>query len=181
MRFFFSAKMSNFVEAYKTLSDMKRINILIAFFVMIASIQAQDSQAEISALTSFGEKIESDGALSVTDMSDKYQMLAANDTLQTKFKATVKQVCQSKGCWMKLELANGEQTMVRFKDYGFFMPKDIAGKEVIVNGKAYVEEMSVADQQHYAKDGGKSEEEIAKITKVQKTFSFEADGVLVEK
>ena len=36
---------------------------------------------------------------------------------------------------MKLDLENGEEAMVKFKDYGFFMPKDIAGEEVIVNGK----------------------------------------------
>lgn len=159
---------------------MKRINILIAFLVMVVNIHAQDSQAEISTLVSFGDKISPEQALSVENMTEKYQNMAASDSLQLKFKAVVTEVCQSSGCWMKLELANGEQTMVRFKDYSFFMPKDIAGKEVIVNGKAFVEEMRVADQQHYAKDGGKSEEEIAKITELKRTFSFEADGVLLE-
>jgi len=159
---------------------MKRINIFLIFFLMIFGIQAQDSQPENAALTSFGEKIAATGALNAQDMMDKYQILAVNDTLQTKFKATVTEVCQSKGCWMKLELEDGSKTMVRFKDYGFFMPKDIAGKQVIVNGKAFVEEMSVADQQHYAKDGGQSKEEIAKITSPKKTFGFEADGVLLE-
>jgi len=100
--------------------------------------------------------------------------------MQVKFTATVKEVCKSMGCWMKLELDNGEQTMVRFKDYGFFMPKDIEGQEVIVNGLAFVEEMSVEDQRHYAKDAGKSEAEIAKILATKKTFGFEADGVLVK-
>ena len=52
----------------------------------------------------------------------------------------------------------------RFKDYGFFMPTDAAGKEVIVDGKAFVNEVSVADLKHYAEDAGKSPEEIAKIT-----------------
>ena len=69
--------------------------------------------------------------------------------------------------------------MVKFKDYGFFMPKDIAGKEVIINGKAYVEEVSVDEQRHYAEDAGKTKEEIAKITEPKRTFSFEADGVLI--
>ena len=60
------------------------------------------------------------------------------------------------------------------------MPKDIKGKEVIVNGLAFVEEMSVKDQKHYAKDGGKSEAEIAEITSPKKTLGFEADGVLLK-
>ncbi len=68
----------------------------------------------------------------------------------------------------------------KYTDYGFFMPKNIEGQKVIVNGKAFVEEMSVNDQRHYAKDGGKSAEEIAQITQPKKTYGFEADGVLLE-
>ena len=82
---------------------------------------------------------------------------------------------------MKLKLENGEEAMVKFKDYGFFMPKDIAGKEVIVNGLAFIEEMSVEEQKHYAEDAGESKEVIAAITAPKKTYRFEADGVLLKK
>ena len=51
--------------------------------------------------------------------------------------------------------------------------------EVIVNGKAYVTEVSVEEQRHYLEDAGKSAEEIAAITEPKKTYSFEADGVLL--
>jgi len=68
---------------------------------------------------------------------------------------------------------------VKFKDYAFFMPKNIAGKEVIVNGKAFVNEVPVEEQRHYAEDAGQTAEEVAKITEPKKTFSFEADGVLL--
>ena len=80
---------------------------------------------------------------------------------------------------MVVELPEGEQAMVRFKNYGFFMPFDILEKEVVLNGLAFVEEMSVEDQKHYAKDAGKSADEIAKISTPKRTFSFEASGVLV--
>ena len=95
-----------------------------------------------------------------------------------KFLATVNEVCQAKGCWMLLDIGAGE-AMVKFKDYGFFMPKNIADKEVIVNGKAFVSEVSIEEQRHYAEDAGKSDEEIAAITQVKKTLSLEADGVLL--
>ena len=95
-----------------------------------------------------------------------------------KFTTKVNEVCQSKGCWMLLDLGEDE-AMVRFKDYGFFMPKNIADREVIVNGKAYVSEMSIDEQRHYAEDAGKTQEEIEAINEVKKTLSFEADGVLV--
>jgi hypothetical protein len=69
--------------------------------------------------------------------------------------------------------------MVKFKDYGFFVPRDIAGREVVVNGIAFVGEMSIEDQQHYAKDAGKTAEEIAAIGSIRKAYGFEADGVLI--
>ena len=71
--------------------------------------------------------------------------------------------------------------MVRFKDYGFFMPLDAAEKEVIVAGKAYVKETSVDELRHYAEDAGKTQEEIALITEPKKEFAFEANGVLMKK
>ncbi len=159
---------------------MKRINTLLVFLVTICAVNAQNHQSTTSGMAAFGAEIEADGALNVQEMAEKYQVLAVNDTLRTKFMATVTNVCQAKGCWMKLQLQDGTEAMVKFKDYAFFMPTDIAGKEVIVNGKAFVEEMGIEDQKHYAKDAGKSEAEIARITTPLKSFGFEADGVLLK-
>lgn len=82
---------------------------------------------------------------------------------------------------MKLPLDNTTETMVRFKDYGFFMPLDSKGKEVIVEGKAFVKETSVDELKHYAEDAGKSKEEIAKITESKVEYAFLANGVLMKK
>ncbi|QAA80973.1 DUF4920 domain-containing protein [Aequorivita sp. H23M31] len=127
---------------------------------------------------SFGDSITDDAVLSKAEMTEKFKNLKPGDTLNLKFASDVKEVCQKKGCWMKLDL-DDEEAMVRFKDYGFFMPKDIAGQKIIVAGKAYVEEMSVEDQQHYAEDAGKTHEEIAEITQPKITYAFEANGVLI--
>lgn len=127
---------------------------------------------------SIGDEITDKEVLTKSQMAEKFKSLKTGDTLNLKFSSEVKEVCQKKGCWMKVDMGE-EAAMVRFKDYGFFMPKDIAGQEIILNGKAYIEEMSVEDQRHYAEDGGKSEEEIAAITEVKRTLAFEADGVLI--
>ena len=81
---------------------------------------------------------------------------------------------------MKMDLADKKESFVRFKDYGFFVPVDADQSEAIISGRAYVEEISVAEQKHYAKDGGKSQEEIDKITTPKVTYAFEADGVLIQ-
>jgi hypothetical protein len=72
-----------------------------------------------------------------------------------------------------------EEAMVKFKDYGFFMPMDITGEEIIVEGMAFVEEVSVDEQRHYAEDAGETAEEIAKITEPKRTLSFVSNGVLI--
>ncbi len=166
---------------------MKQFNILIGVLAVMISCQSvekknqsQETSEQVVTYDSFGAEIEAEGAKSDQDMLAFYQNLPEADTLNTKFSAVVTDVCQSKGCWMKLQLEDGTQAMVRFKDYGFFVPKDIAGKEVIVDGKAFVDMMSVEDQRHYAEDEGKSAEDIAAITEPKKTFSFEASGVLIK-
>ena len=107
------------------------------------------------------------------------EKLTVKDSLQAQITGTIKEVCQVKGCWMKVGLTTGEEVLVRFKDYGFFVPTNSSGKSVVMNGKAFIEEMSVEDQKHYAEDEGASEEEIKKITKPKNTYRFEADGVLI--
>ena len=127
---------------------------------------------------SIGDKISDDAAISSAELLEKYQSMKIGDTLNLKFTSEVKEVCQKKGCWMKVDLGEKE-AMVRFKDYGFFMPKDITGQEIIMEGKAYIEEMSVEDQRHYAEDGGATSEEALAITEPKRTLSFEANGVLI--
>ncbi|TWO32648.1 DUF4920 domain-containing protein [Seonamhaeicola sediminis] len=128
---------------------------------------------------SFGKEIIDDDAIASTSMLSHFKEMNVGDSINSKMIAKVNDVCQAKGCWMTLDLGNGEEAMVKFKDYGFFVPKDIAGKQVIVNGKAFVIEVPVDELRHYAEDAGKSIEEIAAITEPKKTFSFEADGVLI--
>ena len=79
-----------------------------------------------------------------------------------------------------MQLDTGEeQVFVKFKDYGFFVPTDASG-DAIVEGKAYLEEVTVEELQHMAKDGGKTEAEIAAITEPKRELRFMADGVLIK-
>jgi Domain of unknown function (DUF4920) len=136
---------------------------------------------KVGDYTSIGQKISENEVMTKEELLSKYATLKPGDTLNVKFKSTINDVCQNKGCWMKLDLSGSKETFVKFKDYGFFMPLDSKNSEVIVNGKAFVSMESVADQQHYAEDAGKSKAEIAKITTPKSIFSFLSDGVLLKK
>ena len=126
-----------------------------AFILMllVVGVNLQAQKAE-----SFGEKIKKDGAIS-----------------------TIDEACKKKGCWMNVDLGNNREMMVRFKDYGFFVPKDCDGGTAIMQGFAHKEVLSVEMLRHYAEDGGKSKEEIMKITEPETRLSFEAEGVLIYK
>ena len=126
----------------------------------------------------FGDQISDEAVFTEEEMAMKFKSLKPGDTINAKFTSEVKEVCQKKGCWMKIDMGD-QEAMVRFKDYAFFMPKDIAGREIIVSGRAYIEEMSVENLQHYAEDAGKTPEEIAEITEPKRTLAFEANGVLI--
>ncbi len=129
----------------------------------------------------FGDSIQANSPiLSQKEMSDKYKNLKAGDTLAVQFKSKIEEVCQKKGCWMSLSLDEGQKSFVKFKDYAFFVPMNAGEHEVIVSGKAYVNVVSVDELKHYAKDGGKSEAEIAQITEPKITYSFMADGVSIQ-
>ncbi|WP_100616080.1 DUF4920 domain-containing protein [Confluentibacter citreus] len=134
---------------------------------------------DIVAFASFGKSFSKDDALEPMDAIMQYEIMSVGDTIDSKITAKVSSVCQAKGCWMTLDLENGKEIMVKFKDYGFFVPKDIVGKEVVINGLAFIDEMPVDEQQHYAEDAGKTTAEIASIVQPKRTLSFEADGVLI--
>lgn len=158
--------------------------ILLAF---TACKEGEKSAKEIAepkeevVYNSFGAKIDLDNAITSEELLTKFKTMKAGDTINVKFASSIKEVCSKKGCWMKLPLDKETEAMVRFKDYGFFMPLDSRGKEVVLNGKAFVQETSVKELQHYAADAGKSKEEIAKITAPKIEYTFEADGVLMKK
>ena len=127
----------------------------------------------------FGEQINDEGAISYSELVAKMDQ---SEEVEAVVIGKVGSVCQAKGCWMNIVDSDGgtsEEMFVKFKDYGFFMPLDIAGKEVIMRGKAYKEETSVDELRHYAEDEGKSAEEVAAITEPIVELKFMADGVIL--
>jgi len=145
------------------------------------NVEVSTSSAENQEdLSFYGEEFDYDKSEIAGDIFEKYQNMQPGDTLLTTFSSTVNSVCVKKGCWMRLKLTEEEESLVTFKDYGFFVPKDIDGQEAVVHGKLFVKETSVEDLKHFAEDAGKSEEEIAAITEPKLVYAFEADGVYLK-
>ncbi|MCB2155208.1 DUF4920 domain-containing protein [bacterium] len=97
--------------------------------------------------------------------------------------AEIAEVCASMGCWMILK--DGEQTArVRFTasdmcSTGYLVPRNAAGHRTFVRGTLEATEIPEDWARHYAKDGGASAQEIAKIIGPQKEYVLIAEGVMI--
>ena len=155
-------------------------NILFAIFtaLLISSCVSQPSNGtSTNNDNQFGEAVNEEGSISYDALLEK---LSTTDSLNTKVTGTVSGVCKKKGCWMTIVSKETDTEMrVKFKDYGFFVPKDIEGRTVVFEGLAYRDVTSVADLQHLAEDAGKSKEEIEAITEPEEGYNFLASGVLL--
>lgn len=149
-------------------------NGLLIGLIVSASVGAF-AQTEVSY---HGKTISEKGAIPATQLVTK---MGGKDKMPAKVEGTVEDVCKMKGCWMKVKTGDGQVMRVSFKDYGFFVPKDIVGKTVVLEGTAETTTTPVSELRHYAQDAGKSKEEIEKITQPEKALTFVADGVIVKK
>lgn len=155
------------------------ISVMTCLFILFGAAQAQQNIQPAKTGTQYGKPIDPKGAISVSALEKVFEQ---KDTFAGKIEGEVVQVCKKKGCFLTLKRAGDQEPiMVRFTDYAYFVPQDIIGKKVVLEGKAKVKETSVEWQQHYAEDLGKSEAEIAKINKPKRAISLVADGVLVVK
>ncbi len=186
MNSLFSFKITSFADDRSILKNMKTFNILLVILAVAAwgnplKLQAQDNDytGNQDAWTTYGASFSPMEPESGQALLDFYESLEEESSESVQFKGKVSSVCQVKGCWMVVDLINDEQVRITFKDYGFFVPTDIVGKEVVVNGQAEVSEISEEDQRHYARDEGLSEQEINAIRGSKRTYTLVADGVML--
>jgi len=90
----------------------------------------------------------------------------------------ISDVCQKKGCWTVLSDRDAN-VRVRFKDYGFFLPKDSSGKYAYVEGVVKIEMQSEKVAKHYASESQHGDPDA--IRGPRREVGFVATGVrLVE-
>ena len=140
---------------------------LILFFISFSVFSQNDSSY-------YGEKISS------TDLMQLSNIDFNNASVQTKLEGEIISTCPKKGCWIEMKI-DDKDVFVKFKDYGFFVPKSgMEGKKAIIQGLASIDTVSVKDLKHYAEDAGKSKSEIEKITSSEIKISFLAEGVIIK-
>ncbi|EJL67513.1 DUF4920 domain-containing protein [Chryseobacterium populi] len=94
-------------------------------------------------------------------------------------KGKVTDVCEKKGCWLTIQTEDDSQFFVKMKDYAFFVPTALKGKNVVLEGNAERKVISIDEQKHYAEDAKKPQSEIDAINKPKEEIRFVANGIKV--
>lgn len=158
---------------------MKKLFISVIALAFFASCTNTPKAIEnVKGVAVFGDSIKNGQVIELASLEKEMADQAKKDI---KVKGIVKEVCQNKGCWMIMDLGDGKDIRVTFKDYKIFMPKDLAGKEVVLDGFAYTDTTSIETLKHYAEDAGKTQAEIEAITSPKIQLAYEAKGVVVMK
>lgn len=155
---------------------MKKIvlSLAVGFMTLVATAQPPAGDARPGEW--YGEKVNPKGAVDIAEIPAK---LAKTETIDTKIKAKVLDVCPKKGCWIQLAVNDSTTAFVKMKDYGFFLPLAAKGKTVVIDGEIKLKTTTVEELKHYAEDAKKSKEEIAAITKPEKEIRVTAKGIVI--
>jgi hypothetical protein len=152
---------------------MKQIVYLITLILLFACTNNLKKEKQIFGNLEMTEEGKING-------EELLETLAKKDSVQVKVKAVINSICQKKGCWMYVDLGKETEMLVRFKDYGFFVPMDATGDTVIIEGLAKVDTLSVEWLKHLKEDANAPQEEIDAITEPKITYSIaEATGVII--
>ncbi len=155
---------------------MKKILFAFVMMLSLSLVSAQPPAGPAKTGDIFGDSLLNKDVVSLAVLSQK---LKENPQFTGKVTGKILEVCSTKGCWMIMELPDKTRMQVKFKNYGFFVPMDLVGKTVVIEGIARQKTVSVNELKHYAEDAKKPKAEIDAITKPEKQVKFEASGVLV--
>tara|TARA_B100001057_G_scaffold282114_1_gene282477 strand:- start:8446 stop:8904 length:459 start_codon:yes stop_codon:yes gene_type:complete len=145
-------------------------------FIILISVTLYEANSQNNS-NIYGDNFSS---INVEDFTFIESDFPENIKMPIKIKGEILSTCPKKGCWMRIR-AEEDTILVRFKDYGFFVPKQgVEGKEVIINGDLSVDTLTVPQLRHYAEDAGKTLREINKINDPEITLSFLATGVIIK-
>tara|TARA_X000001036_G_C20558258_1_gene757300 strand:+ start:223 stop:666 length:444 start_codon:yes stop_codon:yes gene_type:complete len=143
------------------------IKLSLAFFILLLLNSCNENEVFIN----YGDNINSDVNFS-SEIENNFDL--------KNISGEIIDVCPKKGCWMNVKV-DDDTVFVKFKDYGFFVPKTgIEGKKVLMSGKIFRDTISVERLRHYAEDAKKTKEEIKSIIQPEFKINMIAEGVAIK-
>jgi hypothetical protein len=154
---------------------MKKTALLFSALMFSLALLAQPPKGPADKGMTFGTKIDATNAINVDELPG---ILEASEKATVKVEGKVVEVCKAEGCWLRMQTANGTM-LVKMKDHAYLVPLSLNGKTIVAEGTASMKTTSVEMLRHYAEDGGKSKDEIEKITEPKREIVMQASGILV--
>ena len=143
-----------------------KLNFLVVFLTLLTSYSCDKSITYVN----YGDDINMDFSYS-EKIQDNFEI--------SNISGQIIDVCPKKGCWMNVKV-NTDTVFVKFKDYGFFVPKTgIEGKHILMSGNIFRDTISVVRLRHYAEDAKKSKEEIELIKVPEYKINMIANAVAI--
>ncbi len=158
---------------------MKNLLICAALLCSFSLAKAQPPKGPANPGSVYGANISGDNALPIAELP---ALLAKKTAFIPPSLEKVLDVCpKKKGCWMNIQVNDSTTAFVKMKGYAFFVPMDMVGKTVVLEGEAKLKTTSVAELRHYAEDAKKPQAEIDAITEPKKEIRLLATGIKVVK
>tara|TARA_B100000941_G_scaffold225563_1_gene167772 strand:+ start:531 stop:974 length:444 start_codon:yes stop_codon:yes gene_type:complete len=143
-----------------------KLNFLVVFLTLLTSYSCDKSITYVN----YGDDINMDFSYS-EKIQDNFEI--------SNISGQIIDVCPKKGCWMNVKV-NTDTVFVKFKDYGFFVPKTgIEGKQILMSGNIFRDTISVERLRHYAEDAKKSKQEIELIKVPEYKINMIASAVAI--
>ncbi len=156
---------------------MKKLFLSALALVSITVLFAQPPAGNANLGDVYGANVTAGKNYDAKNLTEKLQ----EGPLETKLKAKVLEVCPNKGCWVKVQLEDKSVAMIKMKNYKFFVPTSLEGKNIEVDGKVEMATTSISELKHFAEDAKKSQEEIDAIKEPKKEIKIMANGIKVVK
>lgn len=157
---------------------MKYLSIALTLLVAVSCGQKPENSKQTPVINvsdlRFGEDFSHVGAISTAKLVTE---IPADSDVQTVVTGEVVEVCPKAGCWMRVAIEGSSETVLVNTNHDFELPRDLAGKRVVISGVAYQKLITVDEQKHYAVDAGATPEQIAAITADKQGIMIEAKGV----
>jgi len=132
------------------------IGIAPGLFAAESEVTRLSEPVEVTATHEiFGSTLPEAGTpLSLGDLMKDNEKYLDQEVLVT---TRIAKVCQKKGCFF-VATEGPSTARVTFKDYGFFIPTDSGGKNVVLLGTFSRKSVSEEQAEHYAADLGETAE-----------------------
>jgi len=154
---------------------MKLIALLIS--ILIANVAIAQKHVPLPHGMVFGEKTDTTALMQASKLET---FMGKKTRITTVITGKVIKVTKEKGGWFELDAGNNRVIAAHFTNAGINLPKQLAGRTVIISGIA-AKQFIADDLQHMAGDTVNGKKQHKTNTNPGRKISFEVKGLMVDK